>query len=92
MLKLGNIDLAWEYAQSRRFVDMLRVSPEVFDVILTLIGDHPVFHNNSDNPQAPVQTQLASTLYRMGRFGNGASLKDVARVCGISEGSVKNYT
>ena len=67
VLKLGNIDLAWEYAQDTRdharFVDMLRVSPQVFDVILYFIHDHPVFQNNSNNPQAPVQTQLAVTLY-----------------------------
>ena len=28
----------------------------------------------------------------MGRFGNGASLEDVARMAGCSEGAVKNYT
>jgi hypothetical protein len=28
----------------------------------------------------------------MGRFGNGASLEDVARVSGSSEGAVVNYT
>ena len=96
VLKLGNIDLAWEYAQDTRdharFVDMLRVSPQVFDVILYFIHDHPVFQNNSNNPQAPVQTQLAVTLYRMGRYGNGASVKDIAHIAGISEGSVENYT
>jgi len=96
VLKLGNIDLAWEYAQSpadhHRFINMLRVSPEVFDVILSFIHDNPVFHNNSNNPQAPVQTQLAVTLYRLGRYGNGASVADIARTAGISEGSVENYT
>jgi hypothetical protein len=70
---------------------MLRVSPEVFDVILSFIHDNPVFHNNSNNPQAPVQTQLAVMLYRLGRYGNGASIEDVARISGISEGSVENY-
>ena len=96
VLKLGNIDLAWEYAQSpadhHRFINMLRVSPEVFDVILSFIHDNPVFHNNSNNPQAPVQTQLAVMLYCLGRYGNGASLEDVAQTAGISEGSVENYT
>src|ERR1700722_7995687 len=41
---------------------MLRVSPEVFDTILCLIHDHPIFYNNSNNPQTDVQTQLAVTL------------------------------
>lgn len=57
-----------------------------------MIKDHPNFQNNSNNPQAPVREQLAVTLYRMGRYGNGASLGDIARMAGISEGSVVNYT
>ena len=62
---------------------MFRVSPEVFDVTPTLIQDHPVFHNNLDNSQAPVRTQLATTLYRVGHSGNGASLKGVVLEFGI---------
>jgi hypothetical protein len=57
VLKLGNIDLTWEYAQDTqdhaRFVDMLHLSPQVFDVILYIIHDHPIFQNNSNNPQDP---------------------------------------
>ena len=52
---------------------MLRVSPQVFQTLLWLIEDHPVFQNNSNNFQTPVETQLAVTLYQMGCFGNGAS-------------------
>jgi hypothetical protein len=94
--KSGNLHLAWEFAQKPedhgRFVNMLRVSPFVFEFILLLIKDHPVFTNNSHNPQAPVDVQLAVTLYRMGRFGNGASLEDIARIAGCSEGAVEKYT
>jgi len=71
---------------------MLRVSPGVFQVLLNLIEEHSIFQNNSNNPQKPVEVQLATTLYRMGRYGNGASLEDVARICGGSEGDVKNAT
>jgi len=28
----------------------------------------------------------------MGRYGNGASVEDIARIAGISEGSVEKYT
>jgi hypothetical protein len=28
----------------------------------------------------------------MGRYGNGASIQDIARVAGCSKGSVENYT
>jgi len=51
-----------------------------------------VFANNSNNAQTPVEQQLAVTLFRMGRYGNGASLEDIARQGGCSEGSVENYT
>jgi hypothetical protein len=68
------------------------VSPEVFDTILYLISDHPIFHNNSNNRQTDVRTQLAVALHRMGRYGNGASLEDLARDAGHSEGSIENFT
>ena len=94
--KLGNIDLAWEFAQDpahhQRFVNMLRVSPLVFLTVLDLIEDHHVFKNDTNLGQTPVEQQLAVTLYRMGRYGNGASVEDIARAAGCSEGSVENFT
>ena len=94
--KSGQLHLAWEYAEDpadhARFAQMLRVSPHVFQTILSLIQHHPVFTNHSNVAQAPVEVQLAVTLYRMGRYGNGASIQDIARVAGCSEGSVENYT
>jgi hypothetical protein len=49
--KAGNIHLAWEFALNpsdhHRFVNMLRVSPDVFLVLLDLIEDHPIFQNDS---------------------------------------------
>src|SRR5258705_9030145 len=45
-----------------------------------------------NNPQAPVDVQLAVTLYCMGCFGNDASLEDLARTAGCSEGAVELYT
>lgn len=51
-----------------------------------------MFYNNSNVPQAPIEEQLAVTLFRMGRYGNGASMKDIARQVGCSEGSFENFT
>ncbi|KIK90478.1 hypothetical protein PAXRUDRAFT_801702, partial [Paxillus rubicundulus Ve08.2h10] len=80
--KASTLHLAWQYIQNEsnhhRFTHLLRVSPTVFEVLLDLIQDHPIFTNNSNNSQTPVQTQLAVTLYRMGRYGNGACLEDIA--------------
>ncbi|KIM51802.1 hypothetical protein SCLCIDRAFT_142521, partial [Scleroderma citrinum Foug A] len=74
------------------FVNMLCVPPSVFQVILSLIEDHPVFYNHSNQSQESVEVQLGVTLYWMGRYGNGASLEDVAHFAGCSEGAVELYT
>ncbi|KLO13912.1 hypothetical protein SCHPADRAFT_827310 [Schizopora paradoxa] len=89
--KCGNILVAFEYAQDEamhpRFCRMLRCQPRSFQILHTLIKNHPVFQNKSNNPQTPVDIQLAITLYRMGRFGNGASVGDISCNTGFSEGS-----
>jgi hypothetical protein len=94
--KAGNLHLAWEFAQNpadhHRFVSMLRVTPNIFHVILSLIEHHPVFVNHSNNEQTAVEKQLAVTLYRMGRSGNAAAVEEIARIAGCGEGSVENYT
>jgi hypothetical protein len=71
---------------------MLRVSPLVFLTILDLIEDHPVFQNDTNLGQTPVEQQLAVTLFQMGRYGNDASIEHIAWAAHCSEGSVKNYT
>jgi hypothetical protein len=82
VIKSGQLHLAWNYAWSpedrQGFINMLRVSPSVFQVLLHLIEEHPAFQNNFNNSQKPVEIQLATTLYCMRRYGNGASLEDVA--------------
>jgi len=57
---------------------MLCVSPLVFETILTLIQDHPIFTNQFNLQQTPVEPQLAVTLFQMGHYGNGAAVEDVA--------------
>lgn len=94
--KQGNINIAWDFASDpdhhHRFLNMLRISPTVFNNLLSLIENHPIFKSENNHGQAAVELQLAVTLYRMGRYGNGASVEDVARMSGCSEGSVENYT
>jgi hypothetical protein len=74
------------------FRQKLRVEPEIFDDILDLISDHPIFCNNSHNPQLPVSIQLAIFLNRAGHYGNSISVEYVAQWAGISAGSVVNCT
>ncbi|KAG8911346.1 hypothetical protein FRC01_005762 [Tulasnella sp. 417] len=94
--KAGQLHLAFEFAAmgqgKHRFVQMLRVTPDAFHHILSLIQDHPIFTCRGPRPQAPVELQLAVTLYRAGRYGNGSSVGDIARIAGVSEGSVLKFT
>ena len=65
--KMGNLPLAWEYAQSpenhHRFKNMLRIPPLAFQVLLGLIEPHPIFQSGSQNAQVEVEIQLAVRLF-----------------------------
>jgi len=74
------------------FRQSLRVSPMTFDKILAKISDDPVFFNNSNNPQQPVEEQLAIALYRFGHNGNAAGLQKVANWAGTGKGTVTSAT
>ena len=94
--RIGDLASVWKYAENPAFRThfklMLRVSPLIFDIILNLVKDHPVFHSNSNIPQTDVRFQLAITLYRLGHYGNAASVGDIARNFGYSEGAVELFT
>ena len=75
-----------------RFRQIVRVSRNAFGIILWSIKSHPVFTNNSRVDQLCIEQQLQIALYRFGRFGNAASVMDVARTFGVSEGTVINCT
>ncbi|KAJ3964112.1 hypothetical protein EV361DRAFT_812589 [Lentinula raphanica] len=66
----------------------LRISPYTFDQLAQRIEHDPVFMNDSENAQMPVESQLAITLYRFGHYGNAAGLSKVARWAGIGKGTV----
>lgn len=75
-----------------RFRKKLRVSPATFDYLVELIEPHSIFYNNSNNPQLPVDIQLAIFLARVGHYGNAASPEDLAQWAGVSSGTVANCT
>jgi hypothetical protein len=76
----------------KRFRRNLRVSPETFDALVLRIADHPIFSNNSRNPQTPPYIQLAIALYRFGHYGNAASVEAIAQWAGVSVGLVVKCT
>lgn len=75
-----------------QFREILRVNPTTFDKIVGKIQDDPIFYNESNNPQIPVEEQLAITLYRFGHDGNAASKAEVARWAGGGRGSPALHT
>ncbi|EGO02152.1 hypothetical protein SERLA73DRAFT_25729, partial [Serpula lacrymans var. lacrymans S7.3] len=75
-----------------RFRHQLRVYPSTFDAILARVRHHPIYHNNSNNEQIPVEVQLAIFLTRLGHYGNRASVADIADWSGVSVGGVELCT
>ena len=74
----------------KRFRCKLRVDPEVFTNLVQKIENHPIFINNSNNPQLPIPVQLSIFLNGVGHYGNGAATDDIAEWAGVSVGTVYN--
>ena len=89
---LHHVLMCLKIERADHFRENLRVSPATFDALVSAIEMDPVFANNSQNPQMPVEEQLAITLYRFGHDGNAASLQSVANWAGIGKGTVSVVT
>jgi hypothetical protein len=74
------------------FRQILRVTPYTFDQIAAKLCTDPVFGNNSQCEQQPVEVQLAVTLYRFGHSGNSTGHSAVARWAGVGHGTVSLMT
>jgi hypothetical protein len=82
----------WKTEQPLLFRRFLRVTPEVFDALVTSIEDHPVFHNCSTLEQVALEEQVAITLYRLGHYGNATSLTEVGIWAGRGHGTIDRIT
>jgi hypothetical protein len=82
----------WRVHFPDRFRRKLRVEPETFNSLVTLIANNPIFSNNSNSPQLPVSMQLSVFLFRAGHYGNAASPEDTAQWAGLSVGGVEKCT
>ena len=82
----------WKYTRPEIFRAHLRLTPECFDLLLTALHMDPVFQNNSNLPQIPVEKQLAIALYRFGHYGNAISTSMVGLWAGIGFGTVRLVT
>ena len=75
-----------------RFKACFRIHKSSFLTLLHLLHDHPVFHNNSMNPQRPVWQQLMVALYHFGSDGSGGASEKISIKFGIGKGTVYLYT
>jgi hypothetical protein len=69
------------------FRSFMHMSPACFDTLVNSIKDHPIFHNDSNNSQMPVEKQVAIALYRFAHYGNAASMLKVALWGGVGNGT-----
>ena len=68
-----------------RFKVIMRMNSDNFQKLVSILVCHPIFQNNSNNLQAPVELQLAILLRRIG------SKENIFEICsrfGIAEGTV----
>ena len=93
--KCSQLDLIlvdFKFHDPKRFRHNLRVSAGTFDHLLEMIKTHPIFLNDTNNPQGPVSKQLAIAMFRFGHNGNAASVEAVAQWAGVSAGTIVNCT
>lgn len=70
------------------FREQLRIWPSTFDLLVAALSSDPVFSNNSQNAQLPVDYQVAIVLFRFGHYGNASSVQAVANWAGVGKGTV----
>ena len=57
-------------------------------MLVSVLQQDPVFHNQSHVDQLPIADQVAIALYRFGHHGNAVTTRDVALWAGIGYGTV----
>ena len=82
----------WKVNRPEIFQSYLRITPQCFDDLISTLQDDPIFHNDSNNQQTPVDKQVAIALYRFGHYGNAASQMKVALWAGVGYGTVSLFT
>ena len=82
----------WKINQPEIFQSYLCVTPNCFDGLIETIQDDPIFHNQSNNLQMPIDEQVVIALYRFGHYGNGVSTMKVTLGVGVGYRTIKLVT
>jgi hypothetical protein len=64
------------------------MSPFAFERLVKELENDPVFGNDSNHGQMPVEDQIAITLFRFGHSGNASGLQQVANWAGVGKGTI----
>ncbi|CAH7671312.1 hypothetical protein BY996DRAFT_6481559 [Phakopsora pachyrhizi] len=75
-----------------KFKQLTRTSHFSFGRLCDLIKDDPLFNNNSQNKQKPLEIQLGIGLCSQRSNGNGASLGKIQMTFGVGARTVGSYT
>ncbi|KAF9946379.1 hypothetical protein BGZ65_009781, partial [Modicella reniformis] len=77
------------YDQLRRtgndadYLEFVRVSKSVFmSIVSSVLSQHQVFKNHSNNGQESIEKQLAITLWRLGHHGKDAGVGEASKIFG----------
>ncbi|KAF9286897.1 hypothetical protein BGZ68_002439 [Mortierella alpina] len=91
--RVGDIYNNIRKSDEQEYVDFVRMSKTAFNNLVTsVLPQHPVFKNQSNNGQESIEKQLAITLWRMGHFGKDAGVAEAGKVFGLSEGTIVKCT
>lgn len=74
------------------FRSTFRTTRQGFAILVSRLGDHPVFSNNSRCPQLHPAWQIGIALARFGGGGNGSSVMSKQVLTGLAVGTVVLYT
>ncbi|KAK9344263.1 hypothetical protein V1522DRAFT_410532, partial [Lipomyces starkeyi] len=77
----ATLDLLLNYYHDHNpkiFRTKLRVYPETIDALVSILREAPVFATIAARRAKSIEIHLAILLYRLGHYGNGASMEEVA--------------
>lgn len=75
-----------------RFKQEIQMTRSAFNRLAGMLTSHAIFSNRSNCSQISPNTQLMVAFHRFGCNGNGASVGNIARHFGMSEGAVELCT
>lgn len=89
--RAARVEIVLSYDE-RRFRQEPRMSKICFWRLVEDIKDNPVFSNQRHRYQDPVHHQLLVTLFRLGKYGNGAGVGHTASYLGLGDGTTEVFT